>query len=244
MRQQLSPMFRLSDALLGAGQDAGRAAQALDDATGLAASGFDQLAARPGSRGGGAAASGRPAAAGAALVPQSGDGGRQQPFPVQPEPQAVPQQHERQQHGSRQHQAQHAQQEQQQAPGGWKDGTAPDLHPAFAAGASSADEVDSLVANARAAAARAQSAIAGLTSPPRLHTSAGSGAPSGTPSSSSAPRPVAPLPLAQQQQRRWEQQPAAEVQLVSLGSQQLALTPGDAEALVAHLREQSEALIR
>ena len=159
----------------------------------------------------------------------------------------MPQQHERQRHGSRQQQAQHAQEEQQQAPGGWEDGAAPDLHPAFAPGASSADEVDSLVANARAAAARAQSAIAGLTSPPRLHTSVASGAPTGTPSSSSVPRPVAPLPLAQQQQRRRqrrEQQPAAEVQLASLGSQQLALPPGDAEAMVAHLREQSEALIR
>lgn len=240
MRQQLSPMFRLSDALLGAGQDPGRAAQALDAATGLAASGFEQLAARPGSRGGGGsgAASSQPAgkrvagpAAGpAALLPQSGSSMQQregQPPGIQDQRQA--------------------QQEQQTLPDAWHGAGAAELHPAFAAGASSAEEVDSLVANARAAAARAQSAIAGLTSPPRLHAATASGAAGamgGTPTSSSAPRPAAPLPQAQQ---RRDQPPAAELQLAAhggSGSSQLALPAGDAQAMLALLREQSEALIR
>lgn len=240
MRQQLSPMFRLSDALLGAGQDAGRAAQALDAATGLAASGFEQLAARPGSRGGGsAAASSKPPAVGPAQ--------QQQLAPPAQLEMPLPTQQQHQQHQQRGNTQQHGQQpsEEQQAPDAWEGDGATDLHPAFAAGASSADEVDSLVANARAAAARAQSAIAGLTSPPRLHTAAAGGAPgSTTPTSSSAPRSAAPLPHAQQ---RRGQPPTAELQLAThggVGSGQLAMPAGDAAVMVARLREQSEALIR
>ena len=239
MRQQLSPMFRLSDALLGAGQDAGKAAQALDAATGLAASGFEQLAARPGSRGGGsAAASSKPAAVGPAQQQLASPAQLEMPLPTQ---------QQQQQHQQRGNTQQHGQQpsEEQQAPVAWEDGGAPDLHPAFAAGASSADEVDSLVANARAAAARAQSAIAGLTSPPRLHTAAAGGAPgSTTPSGSSAPRSSAPLPHAQQQRG---QPPTAELQLAAhggVGSGQLAMPAGDAAVMVGRLQEQSEALIR
>ena len=149
IRQQLSPMFRFSQALLDADGDASRAADALDAATGLASNGFEQLARRPGGRAGPAAAAQGGTARGGGMPPvplplPSSGGGQQQQHPQQQ--QLV-------------HQAGEALQQQASL-----------AHAASAeGGACSAEEVDSLVVNAKAAAERAQSAIADLASPPRQH---------------------------------------------------------------------------
>ena len=213
MRAQLSPMFRLSDALLGAEGDPARAAAALDAATGVAANGFEQLAARPGSRSGvGAGSTAATAQPGSTALLHGPSGGSMQPAPeprvqlLTPPPPAAEQQ-----------------QQQQQQP------SLPQLQAEAALPAvptsSGLEEMDSLVANARAAAERAQSAIAGLASPPR-HAGSGTSA-----FSAGALEPAA---------QGSELQLAASAQA---GGLQLAV-PADAEALVAHLRRQSEELIR
>lgn len=215
-------MLRLSQALLGAELDPQRAADALDAATGLAANGFERLAARPGSRAGPARVA--PPAGAAPPLTLTGSAREQQAAPP--------------------------------AGGSQRSGAPGSPSPAAAASAlgGGGEEVDSLVANARAAAQRAESALADLASPPRLPAAAGSG---------SAPRPRAPQSHGEQRQarstaaasgeERGQARAPAELQLAAAdgggpGAQQLApsvaLLPADAEALAAHLRRHSEALIR
>lgn len=219
MRQQLSPMFRLSRALLEAGPDPARAADALDAATGRSASGFEQLAMRPASRGGTAATPPPVLLVGGGGG--SGDAQQEQQRAAPPVAAAARWQYEQMQ-----------EERPQLESTGTSTGTvwraAPPPHAAFPSAGSM--EVDSLVVNARAAAGRAQSAIAALASPPRQAQLGGA-----TPTSRPVPRPGVPAPYAQQQQ------PPCEA-----GSGQLAAAglPADAEAVVAHLRQHSETLIR
>ncbi|KAL4419879.1 hypothetical protein ABPG75_006977 [Micractinium tetrahymenae] len=143
IRQQLSPMFRLSEALLGAEQDPQRAADALDAATGVSANGFELLARRPGSRGGSAGAGGGGGggtAAGAKRQQQGfelGEAGGRPGSAAAKEGRQPREGVEAMQHHS----------------------TALAARGSTAAASAilgSTEEVDSLVANARAAAARAQ----------------------------------------------------------------------------------------
>ena len=236
-------MFRLSQALLGSEHDPQRAADALDAATGVAENGFERLARRPGSRGGGNAA---------APAPAGGAGGGVLSLRAPPRQQAPAGQVAAEHAAQQQQQLQQQQQQQSAARAGARQRRPYDVQPG---GASTAEEVDSLVANARAAAARAQTALADLASPPR-HTAASAarqpqhqqGSRGGVDSppraaaaspgaASSAPRPAAPLPYMQLTVSAADGAASS----MTLPAQQ---QPVEVEAWVGHLRQHSEALIR
>lgn len=325
IRQQLSPMFRLSEALLGAEQNPQGAAEALDAATGLSSNGFELLARRPGSRGGiagtaagsdgGAAA--RPQARQQRLLQQSGvaerggprgsaalAGGRQHEKGgalLQPGSAAAAVQHTLGEVAGHEHAKLSQDTRGKQTLRSMPKNHARLLYllcllqarmclsvanmPAFpcrllvalppaplnpltdaSAILGSTDEVDSLVANARAAAARAQSALAELESPPRAqhqqhrhHAAAGRQQHTGKEAAclpaaegmaaGSALLPAAPLPYAQPTVSAGGSGPAvaAHRELGLQASQQQPLLPVDgaeAHAWVDRLRQRSEDLIR
>jgi hypothetical protein len=199
-------MFRFSQALLDADGDASRAADALDAASGLASSGFEQLASRPGSWG---------------AVEAAAQGGNVRASGLPRNPLLLP--------SSQQQQLEH------QAGTAWQQ--QPSLAHAASAvgGACSVEEVDSLVVNAKAAAERAQSAIADLASPPRQHVmTPGAAASVRAPAAAAVGGAGAASPCSLHLQ-------PLPGQLAGLA---LPAAAGDVEGWVVCLRQHSEALVR